>query len=136
MRRTTTGAGQQWEALLICSVHIHGALARVRFKLGEAEHTADGTGGQPSPGCGKRGSTDKTVITMLEAAGEVQGRAREAGSGGKKGERTHPVRVVGLKTRQILVCQILASHGSNYSPQIPNVFSIFCFIHKSNPDPA
>lgn len=58
----------------------------------------------------------------------------EGGRGG--GESTDPVRVVGLKTRQILVCQILASHGSNYSPQILNVFSIFCFIHKSNPDPA
>lgn len=75
--------------------------------MSKAEHTRERTGEQPSPGYGKRGSTDKTVITMLEAAGEVQGRARETGSGGRKGERTRPVRVAGLKTRQILVCQIL-----------------------------
>lgn len=70
---------------------------------------------------------------MLEAAGEVQGRERETGvgdgGGGGGGGRTHPVRVVGLKTRQILVCQILASYGSNYRPWI--VFSIFCFLQKS-----
>lgn len=38
--------------------------------------------------------------------------------GGRKGERTHPVRVVGLKTRQMLVCHVLASHGSNYRPSL------------------
>lgn len=54
---------------------------------------------------------------MLEAAGEVQGRAREIG--GRKGERTHPVRVVGLKDQADtgLVC-----HGSNYSPADSDCF--------------
>lgn len=48
---------------------IQGALVSDWFQVSRAEHTADRTGEQPSPGYGKRGSTDKTVITMLEAAG-------------------------------------------------------------------
>lgn len=48
----------------------------------------DRTGEQPGPGYGKRGSTDKTVITMLEAAGEVQGRARETRRGEEGRENT------------------------------------------------
>lgn len=74
---------------------------------------------------------------MLEAAGEVQGRAGRGGGGGwggSRGERTHPVRVVGLKDQADTgpLCR-----GSSNSPADSECFLAFlCFIHKSQPDPA
>lgn len=64
---------------------------------------------------------------MLEAAGEVQGRAGGVGEGdgGRKGERTHPVRVVGLKDQADTgpLCR-----GSSYRPgDSESFFSIFVF---------
>lgn len=71
---------------------------------------------------------------MLEAAGEVQGPMRETGSVERKGERTHPVTVIGLKSRP---------DPARYWPvMVPIIdhsfrmfFSILCFIHKSNRNP-
>lgn len=73
---------------------------------------------------------------MLEAAGEVQGRARETGRGGEEGRENTSCQGCWIEDQADTGLPDTASHGSNYSPQIQNVFSIFCFIHKSNPDPA